>query len=93
MSAGIMCLIPTRRNAFTYIGERTLAVYIVHRFVRDALKFSGFYEAMNSELLQLTACILISATVVLLASMAPISKALNRFFHLDFLVYSDGKNE
>ena len=82
MTMAIMCLIPTKHYIFTYIGERTLAIYIVHRFFRDILLNIGFYEMLNTELKQLLVCILVSFIVVLLASIEPISIFLNKFFHL-----------
>ena len=44
MTFALMVIIPKREMWFTYIGSRTLSVYIVHRLIRDVLKYAGLYR-------------------------------------------------
>ena len=43
MSAAIMQLVPRRRLFFSQFGERTLQVYMLHIWVRNALEYAGFF--------------------------------------------------
>lgn len=41
---GIMAWTPKEKNVFSYIGSRTLSIYIVHKIVKDILMKLNFYE-------------------------------------------------
>ncbi|MFT4145540.1 MAG: acyltransferase family protein [Mobilitalea sp.] len=43
MAAAIMQLVPRRRLFFSGLGERTLQVYMLHIWVRNALEYAGFF--------------------------------------------------
>lgn len=91
MIMALMILIPSRRFSVTYIGERTLGIYIIHRLLRDVFNNLGFYRFMSGDRVVLLSCILISVLIVYSSSAKPISLFLKRFFHLDFIfcpVYS-----
>ena len=87
MTASLICIIPTKRFVFTYIGERTLGIYIVHRLLRDVFKYLKLYRYLGHGTVLLLLCILLSAVVVLISSMKPIHSQLNKIFHLDFLLF------
>ena len=93
MTFSVMCLIPKKRFIFTYIGERTLGIYFVHRLLRDIVTKTGMYKAVKTDWLVLLICVLISAAVVLISSAKPISAFLNRFFRMDFLIKSKSDNK
>lgn len=47
LSAACMLLIPRRRTWFSYVGKYSLAVYILHVFVRDIMKWSGIFRRLK----------------------------------------------
>lgn len=47
LSAACMLLIPRRRMWFSYVGRYSLAVYILHIFVRDVMKWSGVFRRLK----------------------------------------------
>jgi fucose 4-O-acetylase-like acetyltransferase len=90
MVLALMCLMPQKRYTLTYIGERTLAIYIVHRILRDIFRNLGLYEILPADdLMQVIVCVLIAFAVVLVTSIKPISKFLDTFFHLSFPICSN----
>ena len=89
MTASLICVFPNRRFPFTYIGERTLAVYIVHRLLRDALKYLHFYQYLDKDGFLLLLCIVISAIVVLISSVKPIDTLVKKLYYTDFVFRKD----
>ena len=59
----LLCVIPKRRFAFTYIGQRTLAIYVLHRPIRDIFEALGLYRYLSTDLHVLFACVIISAAL------------------------------
>lgn len=45
---GLMAVIPQSRRWWTFLGQRTLQVYICHRLLRDMMLYWGFYEVFTS---------------------------------------------
>ena len=33
---------------WTFLGQRTLQIYIIHRLLRDMMEYGGFYETVTS---------------------------------------------
>ncbi len=85
MIASLMCVIPDKRFYFTYIGERTLGIYIIHRIVRDSFNTLGIYDHLGTGAILLGECILISFVVMLFASVRPFTEFFNKAFHLKCL--------
>lgn len=48
MILGLMAVIPRSRRRWTFLGQRTLQVYILHRLLRDMMQYWGFYEIITS---------------------------------------------
>ncbi|MBQ9120243.1 MAG: acyltransferase family protein [Lachnospiraceae bacterium] len=46
---GVACmfLIPRRKMWFSYVGKYSMAVYILHIFVRDAMKYTGVFTEIK----------------------------------------------
>lgn len=63
ISAACMFWIPRRKMWFSYVGRYSLAVYILHIFVRDAMKWSGVFGKIKKlpgryMLLSIPACVI-----------------------------------
>lgn len=43
----LLQLIPEQRKWFSYIGESTLSVYILHVIIRDAIKYTGGFDYLK----------------------------------------------
>ena len=85
MISSIMLIIPNRRFSLTYIGERTLAIYVIHRLCRELVQFLGLYRFFGNTSTFLL-CIVLSVLIILIASAKPITSFFNYFFHMDFLM-------
>ncbi|MDM8301038.1 acyltransferase family protein [Collinsella tanakaei] len=61
LSIGCIAAAPKRNRLLKFLGERTLQIYILHRFVRGALQIGGFYDLMLGSIDSacLTLCILL----------------------------------
>lgn len=81
MVFALMCIIPRKRLLFTYIGERTLGIFMFHRLIRDAFRGLGIYHFLGTNAILLISCVLISVVVVFLTSVKPISTFLNKVFN------------
>ncbi len=46
LSVSVMYLIPRCHRWFTYIGQRTLSIYILHILIRNVLVYEGFFDAL-----------------------------------------------
>ncbi|MGI6006720.1 MAG: acyltransferase family protein [Ruminococcus sp.] len=44
LSAAVMQMIPRKRTFFSFLGSRTLQIYILHVLIRNALVFCGFVK-------------------------------------------------
>ena len=77
-----MVIIPKREMWFTYIGSRTLSVYIVHRLIRDVLKYAGLYRFIGNNIKLLAVSLLLSVIIIYLTSSDPVFNLVNRVFRL-----------
>ena len=48
MILGLMAVIPGSRRRWTFLGQRTLQIYILHRLLRDMMQYWGFYGVITS---------------------------------------------
>lgn len=44
LSIGCIAAAPKKNRLLRFLGERTLQIYILHRFIRGALALTGFYD-------------------------------------------------
>jgi fucose 4-O-acetylase-like acetyltransferase len=82
----LMCLIPRRRLFFTYIGERTLAIYVLHRLIRDVITRTGLDNYLGKNYVLLASCVAISLAITFICSLKPFTLALNKLSRLDFMI-------
>ena len=80
MTFSLMNIIPKKRMLITYVGERTLSIYIVHRLIRDVFKYLDLYRYLGSGLQLLVLCVLISLIVVYATSAEPVFNFINSIF-------------
>ncbi len=85
MTFSLMNIIPKERLLITYVGERTLSIYIVHRLIRDVFKYLDLYRYLGSGIRMLALCVLISCVVVYVASAKPIFNFVNSVFRFNTL--------
>lgn len=83
LTASLVCLIPQKHLPTTYIGQRTLGIYIFHRLLRDILKHFGIYKYMGHGASLLGSVIVLSGVITFIFSSKYISSFVNFFFHLD----------
>ena len=83
MSWAIMFFIPGKKTQFSYIGQRTMPIYMLHRIIRDILKFCGLYDYLDEVsafTLPLLICLAISFTYCCAADFP--NKFVNRVLKL-----------
>ena len=89
MTGALLCLTPKSNTFFTYIGTRTLSIYILHRLLRDIFGHFGLYDHLGEGKVLLLACVVISLAVTFLTSGRHASDLANRAFHLHWLEKPD----
>ena len=47
ISWAILFYIPREKNAISFIGQRTMPIYMLHRILRDVLMFAGIYDYLD----------------------------------------------
>lgn len=63
MILGVMAVIPRSRRRWTFLGERTLQIYILHRLLRDMMQYWGFYEIFPSVYRRTVAFVMVLAVI------------------------------
>lgn len=79
-----LCLIPNKVLPFTYIGQRTLAIYIFHRPLRGVCRHLGVYKYLGSDIIALSICLIVSLFVTVILSESHITTVINRVFTADY---------
>ena len=82
MTVSFLGIIPRRKFLFTYIGGRTLSIYVVHRLIRDVFKYLDLYEYLGDGVILLGLCVFISAAVIFITSADPFYHLVNNVFRL-----------
>ncbi len=93
MIFSVMCLVPKRKLPISYIGSRTLSIYIIHRLIRDILtKFDFFNKLEVSGIKLLIVCIVISLIIVWISSAKIFEKISNAVFKIKYkkILATDG---
>lgn len=47
ISLGVMLLIPRGKTWFSYVGQNSLAVYILHILIRNVMRFAGIFDRIR----------------------------------------------
>lgn len=76
----VICLAPGQKLFFTYLGERTLSIYILHRLLAYAGQQLGMYDILGEGKKLLFFCVLLSAAVTFLCSGRRTAALFNRVF-------------
>lgn len=84
-------VIPRRRFQFTYIGERTLGIYIVHRLIRDIVQYLGVYNYLGRGWKLLIYLAIISLLTVFITSRKCISDQFNKLYQGKFPAAYSGR--
>lgn len=85
MTLAVMCLIPKRKLAFSYIGSRTLSVYILHRIIRQIFEDLYLYRYFNNnEVLLWAVCIVISLVITYICAAKPFSDLFQKVFKINY---------
>lgn len=80
----LLYVIPKRQYVFTYIGQRTLAIYILHRPIRDVIEAFGLYRYLPTDLHVLAVCLIISAALTFILSEKHLTDIFNKAFTFDY---------
>lgn len=89
MTAAIMCVIPSGHYFFTYVGERTLAVYMIHRLLRDIFSSLGLYQYLGSGWILLLFCSLVSCMIIFCSSHKKNTDLIQKAFHAEWIINSE----
>ena len=80
LTGSLLCLVPRQRMFFTYLGQRTLAIYILHILIRTVLQHIGLYEIYDGGIKLLLLCGAVSLAIVFLCSGKRTSAFFNSVF-------------
>ncbi len=72
LSLAVMYIIPRCHTWFTYIGQRTLSVYVVHVLIRNVLVYEGFNTYILSLPRIYSLFVFVVCIVIVLISSSPI---------------------
>lgn len=85
ITLAIMCLIPKRKTVVSYIGSRTLAVYILHRVVRQVFENGYLYKYFDyNETVVLIVCLIISVVITLVCSAKVFNNLFQKVFEINY---------
>ena len=69
MMMAVMMLIPKQKNLLTFVGERSLGVFIIHRILRDVVLKTGLYDRLYGGYKSLIVVLVISFAVMMISSL------------------------
>lgn len=82
MMIAVMMLIPKKRNLFTFVGERSLGIFIVHRLLRDVVMKTGLYDKLNGGYKSLIVILVISFAVMMICSIKIIDSLFRKIMSI-----------
>lgn len=83
MLFALLALCPKKKFCFSYIGSRTLSIYIFHRLIREVFEGEYLYQYFDSSsFLLLGGCMIISLLIMIIFSEKHLSKFVNLPFKL-----------
>ena len=81
----IMCIIPKRKTIVTYIGSRTLAIYIIHRIIRQVFESKNIYQYFDGNSTKvLIEFVLISLIVTFILSWEKLTILFDQVFKINY---------
>lgn len=85
MIISLMAWIPQRKLTISYIGSRTLSIYILHKLVRDAFSGMQIYDRIDFNGVKLLMlCSGISVIIVVALSPNIFNKFWSKFFKINY---------
>lgn len=86
MTLALMSICPKRKLAISYIGSRTLTIFILHRLIRQVFSYYNLYQYFdNSAMMLIAGCVLISLIIVFVLS----ERHLDKLFKVPFKIKYD----
>jgi len=82
MIAALLCVVSSRRHFYTYIGEYTLPIYVIHRVLRDVFSGLGLFSIIGDGIVALAVCCILSITIVFLCANKTIGKIFDWAFRI-----------
>ncbi len=82
--AAFFYVVPRKRYFFTYIGQRTLAIYIIHRLIREICQHLGFFKMLSSDFISFVSCFAISVVITFALSAKKITDLFNKAFSAQY---------
>ncbi len=85
MVFAVLCLIPQRKLCISYIGSRTLSIFVLHRLIRDVfVDFEVFDRIGVKGIKLLLFCLAVSAVVTWISSAKIFHRICNSVFHINY---------
>lgn len=82
--ASMMCLTPKGKTFYTYLGQRTLAIYIIHRIIEGICGQAGLFDHVGSGVRMICICIIISLVVTVASSEKHFTTLFNKAFSAEY---------
>ncbi len=92
MVAAMLLVTPRKKYFFTYIGQRTLAIYIIHRLIRDVCQYIGIYEKASSDLMTLIVEVAASIVITFALSSKFFTDLFGKVFTTKYRLLLEDKN-
>ncbi len=96
ITLAVMCIVPKRKTIVSYIGSRTLAIYIIHRLIRQIFEHYNLYQYfMKSGIELIIFCVIVSAIITFIFSGKRLSKLFQKAFQINYdrLLRKNGKGD
>ncbi len=88
MILGMMAAVPRKRQWWTFLGERTLQIYILHRLLRDMMEYWGFYRIFTSAYRRTVVMVIVLAVLAAFVLAAPqITKGFRKIQKIPDILY------
>ena len=83
ISWAVLFYIPREKTTISFIGQRTMPIYMLHRILRDVLMFAGIYDYLGDwGWFALFVLICLSISVICILSNRRVADPVNQFLKL-----------
>lgn len=87
-SLAVMYIIPRKKHWFTFIGQRTISIYILHILIRNILVYEGFFQYLLSIPRVYTLSVFaVCIVIVLISSSSFVFKVFNFLMQHPFFIF------
>lgn len=85
ITLALMCLIPKKKTIVSFIGSRTLSIYIIHRVIRQVTDYYKVYQYFDDSGIELLIfSVIISVVITLLCSWKKLSNLFQKAFEINY---------